>query len=181
MHKGTKNPHTPEWNKKISEGVKRQHAEGRVRIVGFTAEQREKAYKVLRGRRLTPEHKRKLRMAKLGRTLTPEHRFKIGLSHKGKMPANMARGDLWGENHNCWKGGITPETIKIRNSAETAVWRKAVFERDQYTCQKCHERGGYLHAHHVQSFSKYPKERFNIENGLTLCKSCHYNEHRNDN
>lgn len=46
MKKGQKNPHTPEWNKKISEGVKRQHAEGRVNLVGFTDESRQKAYKI---------------------------------------------------------------------------------------------------------------------------------------
>lgn len=43
MKNGTKNPHTLEWNRKISEGVKRQHAEGRARVVGFTAEARAKA------------------------------------------------------------------------------------------------------------------------------------------
>lgn len=46
MKKGYKNPHTKEWNKKISEGVKRQHAEGRGVCIGFTEEQRQKAYKV---------------------------------------------------------------------------------------------------------------------------------------
>lgn len=45
MKKGFKNPHTAEWNKKISEGVKRQHAEGRGRPPGFSDKQREKAYK----------------------------------------------------------------------------------------------------------------------------------------
>lgn len=56
MYKGTKNPHTPEWNKKISEGVKRQHAEGRGRSLGFTDEQRQKAYKTnWRGENLTKE------------------------------------------------------------------------------------------------------------------------------
>lgn len=45
MRKGQKNPHTLEWNKKISEGVKRQHREGRGRPPGFSKEQREKAYK----------------------------------------------------------------------------------------------------------------------------------------
>lgn len=43
MRIGTKNPHTPEWNKKISEGVKKQHKEGRVRLVGFTERARAKA------------------------------------------------------------------------------------------------------------------------------------------
>lgn len=41
--KGMKNPHNPEWNKKISDGVKKQHAEGRGRSPGFTKEARAKA------------------------------------------------------------------------------------------------------------------------------------------
>ena len=45
MKVGQKNPHTEEWNKKISEGVKRQHLEGRGKSPGFSKEQREKAYK----------------------------------------------------------------------------------------------------------------------------------------
>lgn len=40
--KGMKNPHTPEWNKHISDGVKRQHAEGRGRSIGFSDEARKK-------------------------------------------------------------------------------------------------------------------------------------------
>lgn len=46
MNTGQKNPHTLEWNKKISDGVKRQHAEGRGRSPGFTDAQRQKAYKI---------------------------------------------------------------------------------------------------------------------------------------
>lgn len=40
--KGKSKPHTEEQKKKISEGVKRQHREGRVRSIGFTAEARAK-------------------------------------------------------------------------------------------------------------------------------------------
>ncbi len=40
MPKGAKNPHDDEWNKKISDGVKRQWAEGRGRAIGFKPEDR---------------------------------------------------------------------------------------------------------------------------------------------
>jgi len=81
------------------------------------------------------------------------------------------------ENHYNWKGGITPEVMRIRNSEETAIWRKAVFERDDYTCQGCGQRGGRLHCHHVKEFSKYPELRFEVSNGQTLCVSCHTKTH----
>ncbi len=58
-------------------------------------------------------------------------------------------------------------------------WRKAVFERDKYTCQQCYQRGGRLQAHHLSSWSKYPDLRYEVSNGLTLCRDCHAKVHRN--
>lgn len=67
-----------------------------------------------------------------------------------------------------------------RNSSEMRKWRKAVFERDNYTCQLC---GAYgpdveLHAHHIQSFKDNEDLRFVVENGSTLCKDCHIGIHQ---
>ena len=61
----------------------------------------------------------------------------------------------------------------IRRSSEYQKWRKAVFKRDNYICQECLKKGNYLEAHHIKPFANYPDLRFEIENGLTLCKDCH--------
>lgn len=85
---------------------------------------------------------------------------------------------MTGKNNHNWKGGITSINNKIRTSKEFKTWRKAVFKRDDYACQACGARNGngktiYLHAHHILPFAKYPEKRFDIDNGLTLCKECH--------
>lgn len=68
---------------------------------------------------------------------------------------------------------ITPENKRLRRSKEFANWRKAVFERDNYTCQICYVRGGVLHPDHIKQFAYYPELRFELSNGRTLCESCH--------
>lgn len=82
-----------------------------------------------------------------------------------------------GENHHNWKGGVTKESKKIRLTAPWRNWRRAVFERDDYTCQGCGTKGCNLHPHHIWSFAKYPKYRFEEWNGQTLCRPCHLHLH----
>ena len=65
-----------------------------------------------------------------------------------------------GENSPTWKGGVTPEHLKIRNSKKYKEWRESVFIRDLYTCQNCGKKCGngknvYLHAHHIKNFSEH--------------------------
>lgn len=78
-----------------------------------------------------------------------------------------------GEKSYLWKGGITPTNQMIRTSREYKDWRVKVFERDDYTCQECGSRGVTLQADHIKPFAYFPELRLVIENGRTLCVSCH--------
>lgn len=83
-----------------------------------------------------------------------------------------------GKNHWNWQGGITSKNHAIRVSLESKLWRRAVFERDNYTCVWCGARSGKgksvtLHADHIQQFAFFPKLRFELSNGRSLCKDCH--------
>jgi len=88
-----------------------------------------------------------------------------------------SRHDLKGVFSPRWKGGITPENVKIRRSPEYSWWREAVFKRDNYTCRRCGAHGVTFHAHHLNPFSKYEYIRFDLDNGVTLCKYCHTTLH----
>lgn len=72
-----------------------------------------------------------------------------------------------------WNGYKTQreklERIKFRNTIQ-----KLVLERDNYTCQICGQRGGYLQVDHIQSWSDFIELRFSIDNCRTLCMDCHY-------
>lgn len=116
----------------------------------------------LKGKKMPEVWKAKLRKPKNWSYVpTLEHRKKVGDSHRGKKSVN-------------WKGGITPWHETIRSSMEYKLWRKSVFERDNWTCQECGDnKGGNLQAHHIKPFSSNPELHFAIDNGLTLCIRCH--------
>lgn len=59
------------------------------------------------------------------------------------------------------------------NKPEYKFWRKSVYERDDYTCQICHTRGGDLEVDHIIPWAKSVELRYIISNGRTLCKKCH--------
>ena len=91
----------------------------------------------------------------------------------GVPNAKQFDGSAVGANHPNWRNGITPANKLARGTQDIAKWRKAVFLRDNYTCLICRERGGHLHAHHIELFSTSPHLRHDIENGVTLCSECH--------
>jgi predicted transcriptional regulator len=72
-----------------------------------------------------------------------------------------------------WKGGITPDRVRLRVSLDLKLAREACFKRDDYTCRDCGQRGGKLNAHHIWPFQSYPQLKFEVSNLLTLCKHCH--------
>lgn len=103
---------------------------------------------------------------------------------------NISR-NLRGNKRYNWKGNKS-EKAEIRTSFKYKCWRSEIFKRDNFTCQKCGNKGGILEAHHIMPFCKlidnvktlYPdinlvvaalgySPLWDINNGITLCRECH--------
>ena len=82
------------------------------------------------------------------------------------------------ENNPNWKGGVKTINQIGRYSKDYNTWVKKTLEKHLYTCQKCFCVGGELHAHHFYPWAKYKEYRYDLNNGITLCKPCHRNVHK---
>lgn len=84
-----------------------------------------------------------------------------------------------GENHPLWNSNLTlEEREKKRRFPEYRIWRLNVYERDNFICQCCgYDKGGILVAHHLDGWNWNKIDRFNVDNGITLCSLCHDDFH----
>lgn len=156
---------------------------------------RDRLSKALKGRKLSPEHKEKLSLVRKGVKDSPaqierKRGNKYALGHKKSDEAK----DKIRKGHIGLK--VSKETLAKMSSAQFARWdrigrktyekryihirdkkyldwRTGVFTRDNWTCQTCSIRGVYLEAHHVKSWASFPECRYELSNGITLCKPCH--------
>ena len=120
---------------------------------------RENIRKAHLGLKQSPETIEKRVQKIRGKKLSLEHRQKISIAQKG-------------EKSHLWKGGVTLKNAIIRTSFEYRIWREAVFKRDGWKCIWCGSKIK-LNADHIKPFSLYPELRLALDNGRTLCESCH--------
>ena len=66
-------------------------------------------------------------------------------------------------------------SVDWRRTRKYRIWRVQVIRRDK-VCAVC---GSVKRrqAHHKNSGAYFADERFNVENGITLCSSCHTKYH----
>ena len=122
---------------------------------------------------LSDESVRKARAAQL----TPEYHKRSSESKRGEK--NPMYGKCRELHHNFDPSIADDERIARRSTHENKLFRINVFERDNYTCQKCGDStGGNLNAHHILNYKDNPEVRYSIDNGITLCENCHKEFHK---
>lgn len=150
----------PETRLKISQTLK-----GRKKPEGFGV-----------GRIMSEETRRKISLAHMGMPVSEETREKLRQANLGKPcpeEVKVKKRQFCGSAHPNWRGGRTPEIRLARKNGAYSEWRKKVFQRDNFTCQDCGDRGVELNADHIQSFTFFPDLRYELSNGRTLCVPCH--------
>ncbi len=153
--KGYRKNLTEEHKKILSEALK-----GNKNRLGKpkSLEERRKISKSRKGMKFSKKHRENLSKALNGRKILKKVRKKMS---KGQIKRwdKIGRKPVKRYKH-------TTGTVEYKN------WRTKVFERDSYTCRGCGEKG-YLEAHHLKRWWRYKEVRFDVSNGITLCKKCH--------
>jgi hypothetical protein len=73
-----------------------------------------------------------------------------------------------GENNPMWNSNLTDEERiqrhekRVTRTPEYNIWRKTIYNRDNYTCQRCYKRGGRLIAHHIFGWTAFPYKGITI-------------------
>lgn len=76
-----------------------------------------------------------------------------------------------------WMEHLSQDQRDRRRDTRHKEWSADVLEREGYSCAVCRERGK-MHAHHFEGYSRNPDLRYEPDNGVCLCESCHYTLHK---
>lgn len=133
----------------------------------------------------------KMSLSKKGFKHSEETRHKMSVNRSG------ANNHFFGKQHNentirrmslakiaLYKSGRKPANYitdrsklakrQMRNDSAYIEWRKKVRNRDNWKCQLTDDNcEGKVVAHHIKSWRKYPSLRYEIKNGITLCRFHH--------
>jgi len=129
--------------------------------------EKEKELEQFRKRQIWFSHTCKSCYASQYRTGKPN----TGQFKKGHIP--WMKGKAFITNKKIDKPTIIKKRLSETNySAKRSQWGLDVKKRDKFKCQHCGIEKD-LHAHHIIPWKKDETKRFDLENGITLCRSCH--------
>ena len=105
---------------------------------------------------------------------------RTGIPNTGRFQNGHKLGKRYKQGDTPWtsgkKGAYTcKRRSESKQSAKCKEWTKKVKERDGFKCIFC-ECEKTIHAHHIKPWKDYPELRFDMNNGISLCGSCHAKE-----
>lgn len=122
-------------------------------------------------------------------TESAKEKFRQDRFADGHVPY-LVNGEHWlkqeGKHPATWRGGISPERQALYGSEKWKDAVKAVWKRENATCQLCgkrqnEDREHTFHLHHLYPFADYEKLRTDPDNLVLLCRDCHLFVHSKKN
>lgn len=110
--------------------------------------------------------------------IAPDVRARIGQSLTGRKSTSstkFVKNDprIMGVANPRWRGGNRDDINLLRSSSEYKEWSIKVKAKYNHTCLNCGTKSRVIEAHHIYPLRYYPEKGYDVENGITLCKSCH--------
>lgn len=99
---------------------------------------------------------------------------------KGQKCGGCRKLQFTGENNPNWNPDLTDQDRLELGRYEEGYksWARKVKHRDGYLCQCCKKKSsGKLVSHHLNSYSTHEHSRTDVDNGVTLCETCHKEFH----
>jgi hypothetical protein len=131
-------------------------------------------------RKLLSENSKADKNPFFGKHHSENSKNRISKSKTGKpsLIIGKKRPELSGEKNWRWIADRsllkTYKDSEERRSPKYKDWVKGVKNRDNWKCRiNNHDCSGKIFAHHILSFTYYPELRYNINNGITLCRAHH--------
>lgn len=136
-------------------------------LYGFNGKLKGKTLEEAFGQLKGQEIRMKMTIASQKRAARPEIKEKQSAAKRG----------IFGEKTNRWiKDRSKLSKKQIRNDYAYQEWRKFVWIRDGFTCKlKNNDCNGKIISHHILPWRNYPEQRYEVNNGITLC---HYHHPR---
>ena len=132
----------------------------------------------LKGKKRPIEIGKKISQIKKGHSVSKETRLKISKSLVGfrhseetKIKFRNSRGGNKNWNY------IEDRNLLVRRNRsdpESIEWRRKVYTRDNFKCRMSNsDCDGEIQAHHILPWRDFVELRYEVNNGITLCRAHH--------
>lgn len=134
-------------------------------------------------RHFSLETREKMRQAKLGKKVifSAKHRSNLSVALQGNTCGRANKGRIlspeWRKKISITKTFVDRSLLKKsdrQNSGAYYEWSKTIKNRDGHKCKIANKDcSGSLNSHHILSWREHPELRYDVNNGITLCRFHH--------